>query len=130
MTPRASHAGIALLALLGSNVVALAADNNKREPNIKTAEAIELFVSCESNYPLLSVKWDDTGDIEKAAETASAFLEVPSVTSQVIIDKAKQCFSALKGERGMMTVDFERVELRCGAGPDIQWGRVVVVRVN
>ena len=34
------------------------------------------------------------------------------MTSQVIIDKAKQCFSALKGERGMMTVDFERVELK------------------
>jgi hypothetical protein len=90
---------------------------------------IELFVSCESNYPLLSVKWNN-GDIEKAAETASAFLEVPSVTPQVIINKAEECFSALKGERGMMTVDFEAVELRCGIGPDIQWGRVVVVRVN
>jgi hypothetical protein len=30
----------------------------------------------------------------------------------------------------MMTVDFERVELRCGVGPDIQWDRVVVVRVH
>ena len=72
MTLRASYAGITLLALLGSGVVASAEDDNKREPNIKTAEAIELFVSCESNYPLLSVKWDN-GDIEKAAETASAF---------------------------------------------------------
>ena len=129
MTLRASYAGITLLALLGSDVVASAADDNKREPNIQTAEAIELFVSCESNYPLLSVKWDN-GDIEKAAETASAFLEVPSVTPQVVIDKAKKCFSALKGERGMITIDFEGVELRCGVGPDIQWGRVVVVRVN
>ena len=129
MTLTASYAGITLLALLGNDVVASAADDNKREPNIKTAEAIELFVSCESNYPLLSVKWDN-GDIEKAAETASAFLGVPSVTPQVIIDKAKECFSALKGERGMMTVDFEQAELRCGVGPDVQWGRVVVVHVN
>jgi hypothetical protein len=57
MTLRASCAGITLLALLGSDVVASAMDDNKREPNIKTAEAIELFVSCESSYPLLSVKW-------------------------------------------------------------------------
>jgi hypothetical protein len=78
---------------------------------------------------LLSVKWDN-GDIEKTAETVSAFLGVPSATPQVIIDKAKECFSALKGEPGIMTVDFERVELRCGVGPDIQWGRVVVVRVK
>jgi hypothetical protein len=117
-----------LLALLGSDMVASAVDDNKREPNIKTAEAIELFFGCESNYPLLSVKWDN-GDVEKAAETASAFLDVPSVTSQVIIEKAKECFSALKGERGMTAVDFEQVELRCGVGPDIHWGRVVVVRV-
>ena len=96
---------------------------------METAKSIELFVSCESSYPLLSVKRDN-GDIEKAAETVSAFLGVPSATPQVIIDKAKECFSALKGERAMMTVDFERVELRCGVGPDIQWGRVVVVRVN
>jgi hypothetical protein len=52
------------------------------------------------------------------------------VTPQVIIDKAKECFSALKSERGMMAVDFDQVELRCGAGPDIQWGRIVVVHVN
>ena len=64
MRLRASYAGITLLALLGSDVVASAMDDNKREPNIKTAEAIELFVSCENSYPLLSVKWDN-GDIEK-----------------------------------------------------------------
>jgi hypothetical protein len=128
MALRAS-VGITLLALLASDVVASAADDNNREPNTWTAETNELFVSCESSYPLLSVKWD-AGDIERAAETASAFLEVPTVTPQVIIEKAKECFSALKGERGMMTVDFKQVELRCGVGPDIQRGRVVVVRVK
>ena len=35
MTLRASCAGITLLALLGSDVVASAMDDNKREPNIK-----------------------------------------------------------------------------------------------
>jgi len=94
VTLRASCVGITLLGLLGSDVVAFAVDDSKRLANIKTAEAIELFVACGSNYPLLSIKWDD-GDIEKAA-VASAFLEVPSVTPQVIIDKAKECFSALK----------------------------------
>jgi hypothetical protein len=95
MALRASFAGITLLALLRSDGAATAADDSKREP--WGAGAIELFVSCESSYPLLSVKWQN-GDIEKAAETASAFLGVPSVTAQVIIDKAKECFSALKGE--------------------------------
>ena len=53
------------------------------------------------------------------------------MTAQVIIDKAKRCFSALKSRRGMTTVDFVRVKApRCGVGPDMQWGRVVVVRVN
>jgi len=78
---------------------------------------------------LLSVKWRG-GDIEKAAETASAFLDVPSVTPQVIIDKAEECFHALGSERGMTAVEFDQVELRCGVGPDIHWGRVVVVHVN
>jgi Trp operon repressor len=129
MALTASFAGITLLALLGGDGVATAADDSKREPNIWTAEAIEPFVCCESSYPLLSVKWDNS-DIEKAAQTASAFLEVPTVTPQVIIDKIKECLSALGDERGMMTVDFEQVELRCGVGPDIQRGRVVVVHVN
>ena len=75
MRLRAFCAGLTLLGLLGSDVVASAADDSKRLANIKAAEAIELFFVCESNYPLLSVKWDN-GDIEKAAETASAFLEV------------------------------------------------------
>ena len=46
MTLRASYAGVTSLALLGNNMVASAADENKQEPNIKTAEAIELFVCC------------------------------------------------------------------------------------
>jgi hypothetical protein len=111
------------------NVVAFTVDDSEGGANIKTAETLELFAACESSYPLLSVRWGD-GDIERAAETASAFLDVPSVTPQVILDKAKECFSALKSERGMMAVDFDQVELRCGAGPDIQWGRIVVVHVN
>ena len=122
-------AGLTLLGLLGSDVVASALDDSDGEANIKTVETLELFAACESSYPLLSVRWGD-GNIERAAETASAFLDVPSVTPQVIIDKAKECFSALKSERGMMAVDFDHVELRCGVGPDIQWGRVVVVHVN
>ena len=72
----------------------------------------------------------DGGDNEKAAETASAFLDVPSVTPQVIIDKAKECFSVLNNEQGMIAVDFDQVELRCGVGPDIKRGRIVVGHVN
>jgi hypothetical protein len=129
MRLRAFCAGLTLLGLLSSDVVASTVDDSEGEAN-KTAETLELFAACESSYPLLSVRWGD-GDIERAAaETASAFLDVPSVTPQVIIDKAKECFRALRSERGMMAVDFDHVELRCGVGPDIQWGRIVVVHVN
>ena len=130
MRLRAFCAGLALLGLLGSDVVASTVDDSEGEANIKTAETPELFAACESSYPLLSVRWGD-GNIERAAaETASAFLDVPSVTPQVIIDKAKECFRALRSERGMMAVDFDHVELRCGVGPDIKWGRIIVVHVN
>jgi len=129
MRLRAFCAGITVFGLLGSSVIASSADDRERNAGVNTAEVLELFVACESNYPLLSVKWGD-GDIEKAAETASAFLDVPSVTPQVIIDKAEECFHALGSERGMTAVEFDQVELRCGVGPDIHWGRVVVVHVN
>ena len=39
-----------MLGLLGSDVVAFAVDDSKRLANIQTAEAIELFVACASNY--------------------------------------------------------------------------------
>jgi hypothetical protein len=77
----------------------------------------------------LSVRWGG-GDNEKAAETASAFLDVSSVTPKMILDKAGECFSALKSEQGMIAVDFNRVELRCGVGPDIARGRIVVLNIN
>lgn len=119
--------GISLLALLGSHSVASASDDSDGHANGETTP--ELFVTCETNFPLLSLRWGD-GDNEKAAETASAFLDVPSVTPQVIIDKAKECFSALNNEQGMIAVDFDQVELRCGVGPDIKLGRIVVGHVN
>ena len=118
--------GMGLLGLLGSVGIAGAGETARK---IKSEDALELFVSCESNYPLLSVRWGG-GDNEKAAETASAFLDVPSVTPKMILDKAGECFSALKSEQGMIAVDFNRVELRCGVGPDIARGRIVVLHIN
>ena len=74
MTLRASHAGITLLALLGSDVVASAMDDNKREPNIKTqrqsnfsAPARATIRCCRSN--------GITATLRKPL-TASAFLGV------------------------------------------------------
>jgi hypothetical protein len=87
--------------------------------------ALELFISCESSYPSVSVKWGDS-EREKSAQKVSHFLSLPSVSAQVILDKATECFSVLKGEQGMTTVFFDHVELRCGVGPDIAWGRIVV----
>ena len=78
---------------------------------------------------MLSIRWND-GDNTKTAELASAFLDVPSVTPRVITDKVNECFSILKSEQGMAVVLFENVQLRCGTGPDIDWGRIVVGHIN
>jgi hypothetical protein len=127
MKLKAFCAGIGLLGLLGSHAVAYPSDDSNGDVNPETT--LEVFVACENSFPLWSLRWGD-GDNEKAAEIASSFLDIPSVTPQVIIDKATECFSALKNERGMIVVDFHQVELRCGVGPDIKRGRIVVGRVN
>jgi hypothetical protein len=120
-------AGLSLLGLLSSDAIASEFTTGDKELDIKTEEPIELFVACEASSPLLSLKWDgDDGDNSKAAETASIFLSAPSVTPQLIIDKAKECFSTLKDERGMTIVYFDNMQLRCGIGPDINWGRIVI----
>ena len=87
------------------------------------------LISCESSYPSVSVKWGDS-EREKSAQKVTHFLSLPSVSAQVILDKATECFSVLKGEQGMTTVFFDHVELRCGVGPDIAWGRIVVRHAN
>ena len=66
----------------------------------------------------------------QGAEIASVFLDVPSVTPRVITDKVKECFSILKSEQGMAVVLFDNVQLRCGIGPDINWGRIVIGHIN
>ena len=129
MALQSFYAGISLLGLLGSAVIASTFNDGVEAANIKTVEAVELFFTCENSLPLLSIRWDD-GDNTKTAELATAFLDVPSVTPQVITDKVKECFSILKSERGMAVVLFDNVQLRCGIGPDINWGRIVVGHIN
>ena len=110
-------------------IVASTFNDGVEAANIKTVEAAELFFTCEDSFPLLSIRWND-GDNTKTAELASVFLDVPSVTPRVITDKVKECFSILKSEKGMAVVLFENVQLRCGIGPDINWGRIVVGHIN
>jgi hypothetical protein len=93
MTLKAFCAGLGVLGLLASDALASMSDDAAGDVSAADEETLELFISCESKYPLASVKWGD-GDNTKAAETASIFLEVPSVTRQTIIDKAAECFSA------------------------------------
>ena len=129
MALQSLYAGISLLGLLGSAVVASTFNDGVEAANIKTVEAAELLFTCEDSFPLLSIRWND-GDNTKTAELASAFLDVPSVTPRVITDKVNECFSILKSEQGMAVVLFENVQLRCGTGPDIDWGRIVVGHIN
>jgi hypothetical protein len=46
-----------------------------------------------------------------------------------VSDRAAECFSLLKSESGMTIVHFDNVQLRCGIGPDINWGHIVVGHV-
>ena len=129
MTLKAFCAGLGVLGLLASDALASMSDDAAGDVSAADEETLELFISCESKYPLASVKWGD-GDNTKAAETASIFLEVPSVTRQTIIDKAAECFSTLKGEQAMTEINFNHLILRCGIGPDVKRGRIVLGHVD
>jgi len=129
MTLKAFCAGLGVLGLLASDALASMFDDAAGDVSAADEETLELFISCESKYPLASVKWGD-GDNTKAAETASIFLEVPSVTRQTIIDKAAECFSALKGEQAMTEINFDHLVLRCGIGPDVKRGHIVLGYVD
>jgi hypothetical protein len=130
MTPKPLCVTLGLLGWLSANAIASPFNDGEGDgpSDIKKEEAIELFVTCETSFPLLSLRWDDR-DNAKAAETASNFLNVPSITPQVIIDKAAECFLTLRSERGMTIVHFDNVQLRCGIGPDINWGHIVIGHV-
>jgi hypothetical protein len=129
MTLKVFCAGLGVLGLLASDALAFMSDDAGGDANAADEETLELFISCESSYPLVSVKWGD-GDNTKAAETASIFLEVPSVTRQTIIDKAAECFSTLKGEPAMTEINFNHLVLRCGIGPDVKRGHIVLGYVD
>jgi hypothetical protein len=109
MTLKALCVTLGLFGWLNGNAIALPLNEGDERSNIKTEEAIELFVTCETSFPLLSVRWNDR-DNAKAAKTVSTFLNVPSITPQVIIDRAAECFSTLKSERGMSIVHFDNVQ--------------------
>jgi hypothetical protein len=129
MTLKAICAGLGVLGLLASEALASMSDDAAGDVSAADEETLELFISCESKHPLAFVKWGD-GDNTKAAETASIFLEVPSVTRQTIIDKAAECFSALKGGQAMTEINFDHLVLRCGIGPDVKRGHIVVGYVD
>ncbi len=128
MTLKAFCVTFGLLGLLSGDAFASPLNEGDGPSNIKSEEAIELFVTCEASFPLLSLRWDDR-DNAKTAQVASTFLNVPSITPQVILDRAAECFSTLKTELGMTIVHFDNVQLRCGIGPDITWGHIVVGHV-
>ena len=127
MTLKAFCVTLGLLGLLSGYAIASPFNEGDERSNIKPEDAIELLVTCEASFPLLSLRWDDR-DNAKAAETASAFLNVPSITSQVIIEP-RNAFRRSKNEYGITIVHFDSVQLRCGIGPDINWGRIVIGHV-
>jgi hypothetical protein len=65
-------------------------------------ETLELFISCESSYPLVFVKWG------YESRRNGWYLEVPSVTGQTIIDKAGAISSAAAAKSGRRLVGRRR----------------------
>ena len=74
MTLKALCVTLGLLGLLSGNAIASQFNEGDGRSSIKTEEAIELFVTCEASFPLLSLRWDDR-DNAKTAETASTRLK-------------------------------------------------------
>jgi hypothetical protein len=70
MTLKALCVTLGLLGLLSGDAIASPFNEGDGRSNIKPEEAIELFVTCEASFPLLSLRWDDR-DNAKAAEIAS-----------------------------------------------------------
>ena len=56
MTLKDFCAGLSLLGLLSSDAIASEFNARDKELDIKTEEPIELFVTCETSSPLLSLK--------------------------------------------------------------------------
>jgi hypothetical protein len=59
MTLKALCVTLGLLGLLSGNAIASQFNEGDGRSSIKTEEAIELFVTCEASFPLLSLIWDD-----------------------------------------------------------------------
>ena len=79
MTLKVFCVTLGLLGLLSGYAIASPFNEGDERSDIKPGDAIEFLVTCEASFPLLSLRWDDR-DNAKAAETASAFLNVPSIT--------------------------------------------------
>ena len=74
MTLKALCVTLGLLGLLSGDAIASPFNDGDGRSNIKTEEAIELFITCEASFPLLSLRWDDR-DNAQAAEKARTLSE-------------------------------------------------------
>ena len=59
MTLKALCVTLGLLGLVSDDAIASPSNEGDGPSNINTEEAIELFVTCEASFPLLSLRWDD-----------------------------------------------------------------------
>jgi hypothetical protein len=84
-------------------------------------------------YPSLLVPWLINPD--QSAVAASAFLAVPAVTPQIIVDKAGECFTSLKKQMPerrwppttATAVYFDDIELQCSLDSGVQGGEALAV---
>ena len=59
MTLKAFCVTLGLLGLLSGYAIASPFNEGDERSNIKPEDAIELLVTCEASFPLLSLRWDD-----------------------------------------------------------------------
>jgi hypothetical protein len=120
----------ARIAALG---VTAQSDDGDGDANLTLRGGLKASVACTDAYPSLLVPWLINPD--QSAVAASAFLAVPAVTPQIVADKARECFSALKKHMparrwpptSATAVDFRNIELQCSLDSGVQGGEALVV---
>jgi hypothetical protein len=108
-------------------------DDGDGDTNLTLRGGLKASVACTDAYPSLLVPWLINPD--QSAVAASAFLAVPAVTPQIILDKAGKCFTSLKKQMPARrwppttatAVSFDDIELQCGLDSGVQGGEALVV---
>jgi hypothetical protein len=131
MTLQSLYVGISLVGLIGSAAIAPTFEDSAEAASIKTIEAVELFFTCEDkpSFVIPTAMPCSLFSMEKHSLTLSVITRgVADGTSKKTL--AISATLVLSPPSSHLIVLFDNVQLRCGIGPDINWGRIVIGHIN